>query len=119
MSDDLITFLLIFFWLGFSISFFIYLLFIRLTAHARLAGQARGRLQAPGLVQHVLFLLLGRLKRIETLAQHHVTGGAGAGFLASVLDLDAMLEQDIAERLARGGLDLGAGRAQRGVRQDG
>ena len=35
--------------------------------HLRLAGKARGRLQAPGLVEQVLLLLLGRLERVEAL----------------------------------------------------
>ena len=59
------------------------------------------------------------VERVEALAHDHVAGGAGAGFLAGMLDLDAVREQQVAERLAGGRLDVIALRAQRGVRQDG
>ena len=41
-------------------------------------------------------------------AHDHVAGGAGAGLLAGVLDLDVVVEQHVADRLAARGLDLGA-----------
>src|SRR5690606_5107567 len=91
----------------------------RRVAHHRLAGKARGELQAPGLVEEVVLLLLGRLERLEAVAHDHVAGGAGAALLARVLDLDAMVEQGVADRAPRLGVDLAAPGAERLVRQDG
>src|SRR5204863_5329433 len=88
-----------------------------LVVDLRLAGEARGRLEAPGLVEHVLFLLLRRLERVEALAQYHVARGARRLLLASVLDVDVMFEQVVADRLGRVGLELRAVRAQRRLRQ--
>ena len=74
-------------------------------ADQRLAGQARVRLQAPGLVEQVFldFFRLGQ--RIETFAHDDMAGGAGAGFFAGVLDVDVVAEQRIADRNAGRGID--------------
>ena len=61
---------------------------------------SRERLQAPGLVEQVVLVFLRRRERVEALAHDDVAGGAGAGLLAGVLDLDAVLEQVVADRLA-------------------
>jgi hypothetical protein len=47
-----------------------------------------------------------------------VAGGAGARFLAGVLDVDVVVQQDIANGFARFRLDDGAFGAQLGVGQD-
>src|SRR5206468_5464915 len=85
----------------------------------RLAGQPRIRLQSPGLVEQFVLFFLRTIQRLEALAHDHVTGGAGAGFLAGVLDLDAVLEQVVADGLARLGLDDGAAGTELFVREDG
>lgn len=46
-------------------------------AHDHLATKARLRFQAPCLVQHVLFQLVGFFERIEALAHDAVASGAG------------------------------------------
>src|SRR6185312_7317845 len=89
----------------------------RLVRHLRLARKARGELEAPRLVEQVVFLLGCRLERVETLAHDHVARGARTALLAGVLDLDAMVEERVADRAARRGLDLLALRAERLVRQ--
>ena len=58
-----------------------------LVADARLAGQTRGELQAPRLVEEVVLLFGGGLERVEARAHDHVAGGARAALLAGVLDL--------------------------------
>ena len=51
----------------------------RLLADHRLTAKAGFGLQAPGLVQHVVFLFFRGLQRIEPFAHIDVTGRAGAG----------------------------------------
>ncbi len=48
----------------------------------RLATETGIRLQTPGLVQHVFFVLGGLGQGLKTLAHDDVAGGAGTGFLA-------------------------------------
>src|SRR5581483_5312493 len=79
-----------------------------LVADLRLAREARAGFQAPGLVEHVLLLLGGRRERVEALTHEHVAGGACRLLLARVLDVDVVLEQRVADRLAGLRLDLGA-----------
>ena len=55
----------------------------------------RERLQAPCLVEHVFFLL-PLVERVEAFAHEHVAGGAGADAVARVLDVDVVLEHDVA-----------------------
>src|SRR5690606_2770936 len=76
-----------------------------LVSHHGLAGQARGGLQPPGLVQHVVFQLVGLLQRLEALADHHVAGGAGTGLLAGMFDVDAVAQGRVQHGLAGTGPD--------------
>src|SRR5690606_9942965 len=61
----------------------------------RLTGEPRVGLQAPGLVQHVVFELIRLLQRSEAFSHNHVTGGAGTGFRASMFDVDAVTQRHI------------------------
>jgi len=63
------------------------------------------RLKTPGLVQHVVLQLIGRLQRGEAFAHHHVAGGAGTGLLAGVLDVDAAAQGRIQDGFAGLGFD--------------
>src|SRR5204863_3036681 len=58
-----------------------------------------------GLVEHVLFLFFRRLERIVALAHDHVAGGARRLLFARMFDVNVMLEQRVADRLARLRLD--------------
>ncbi|OMP13257.1 hypothetical protein COLO4_01995 [Corchorus olitorius] len=86
--------------------------------HLGLTGQARVRLQAPGLVEQILFLLGRLIQRIEALAHDHVAGRAGARLLACMLDLDVSAQQRIADGRAGLGFDHGPFRAVFDVRKD-
>jgi hypothetical protein len=83
-----------------------------------LAGQARIRLQAPGLVEHVFFFFFLLVQRVEAFAHDHVAGGAGAHAVAGVLDLDVVFEQDVADRLAGLAVENGAFGAEDGMGED-
>src|SRR5690606_4110410 len=61
---------------------------------------------------------VGRLERVEPLAHHHVAGGAGAGLLAGMLDVDAIAQRGVQHRLAGLRLDDGAFGAMVGVGQE-
>ena len=86
--------------------------------HLGLARQALIRLQAPGLVEQVFFLLRSLIQRIEALAHDHVAGRAGTRLLARVLDLDVGTQQRIADGRAGLGFDHGPFRAVFDVRKD-
>mgnify|MGYP002737262886 CR=1 FL=1 len=72
--------------------------------HLGLAAQARIGFEAPSLVEQIFFELAGLFEAVETLAHNHVAGGAGAGFFAGVFDFDVVVEQQIANALAGGGV---------------
>jgi len=84
-------------------------------AQHHLARQARIRLQAPGHVEQIFFLVGRVIQRVETFADHHVAGGTGAGFFAGVFDIDVAVEHGVAQALAGRRVDDGAVRAKRGV----
>src|SRR5438093_1034100 len=86
--------------------------------HDRLAGQARLRLEAPGAVEQIVLVFARGIERGESVAHDHVTGGAGAGFFAGVLDLDSVVEQIVANGNAAFPLDGRTFRTDFGVRQD-
>ena len=87
-------------------------------ADRHLARQARLRGQPPGLVEHVVLVLLRRRQGVEPLAHDHVAGGARARQLARVLDLDAVLQQRAAQVGAGLDVEPDAVRAQVFVRKD-
>src|SRR5512135_2639792 len=76
--------------------------------HARLTRQPRLRLQPPSLVEQIILFFGGRCQRIEAFPHDDMAGGAGAGFLAGVFDLDAVGEQGVADGFAWFGVDHGA-----------
>src|SRR3990167_2016177 len=88
-----------------------------LLIHHSLTRQPRIRLQPPGLVQHIVFQLVGWLQRSETLANHHVTGRAGTGLLTGMLDVDTVAQRDIEHGFARLRFDHRPFRAVLGVGQ--
>src|SRR5690554_5318535 len=90
-----------------------------LVADQSLTAQARVRLQAPGLVQVVVFLFLGGLEGVEALAHDNVAGGTGARLLAGVFDFDAVAQRVVEDAHPGLGLDLGALWADLGVRKKG
>lgn len=77
------------------------------TADFGLATQTAFGGQAPCLVEQVFFKFFGFFQRIKTLSHNHMTGGASAGFFASVVDVDAVVQQQIANGLAFGGIGNG------------
>ena len=83
-----------------------------------LAGKTRLRLQPPGAIEQVFFLLFGLIERRETIAHDDVAGRAGTAHLAGVRDVDAVLQQGLADRGPHGGGDLGACGAILGMGQD-
>src|SRR6476659_594625 len=85
--------------------------------HLRLARQARVRLEAPRLVEHVLLLLARLLQRIESLAHDHVAGGAGGLLLACMLDVDVIFQQRVAYGDSLPDFQDRSFRRQRGVRK--
>ena len=88
--------------------------------HLGLAAQARIGFEAPSLVEQIFFELAGFFEAVETLAHNHVAGGAGAGFFAGVFDFDVVVEQQIANALAGGGVfNHFAFGAERGVGENG
>src|SRR5205085_3356402 len=90
----------------------------RLVLQTRLAGEPRGKLEAPRLVEEIVLLVGRRVEGLVALAHDDMAGRAGAAFLARVLDLDAVVEERIADGGARRHLDLGALGTERLVRQD-
>ena len=86
--------------------------------HGHLTRQARLCGQTPGLVEHVVFGLLGRRQRVQPLAHDHVTGRAGARQLARVLDLDAVLQQRATQVGARFDVELESARTEMFMGQD-
>src|SRR3990167_7626323 len=72
-----------------------------LLGHHGLTRQPRIRLQPPGLVQHVVLELVGRLHGGEALTNHHMTGGTGTGLLAGMLDVDTVAQRDVEHGFAR------------------
>src|SRR5450432_1241731 len=73
--------------------------------HARLAREARGELEPPGLVEEIVLLLRGRSERLVALAHDHMASRARAALLACVLDLDVVLEKRVADGNAGARLD--------------
>jgi hypothetical protein len=55
-----------------------------------LAAQPRVWLKHPGLVEQVIFKLIRRRQRIQTLPDDNMTSGAGTRHFAGVLNVDAM-----------------------------
>src|SRR5450830_73064 len=86
--------------------------------HDGLAGQARHRFQAPGLVQHVFFLFFRLVQGCKALAHEHVAGGAGADAVAGVFDLDVVFQHDVADGFAFGGFEDGAFGEEYGMRKN-
>src|SRR5689334_16403852 len=83
-----------------------------------LAGKAGHGRQAPGTVEQVVFVLRRGREGVEAFADDHVTSRAGAGLLARVLDRDPVIEQIVADRFARRGIEgLAVGTKLR-VRED-
>ena len=65
-----------------------------------LAAQPRLRLQSPGPVEQIVLALLDLVEGIEPLAHDAVTGRAGTAHVAGMLDLDAVVQQGLADRSA-------------------
>ena len=67
-----------------------------LLAQKRLAAQTRVRLQAPGTVKQVFFCFFSFVQTVQALAHNDVACGAGAAHVASVFDVDFVVEQGFA-----------------------
>jgi len=70
------------------------------------AAQPRLWGKPPRPVEKIILEVASRLQRLKPRAHDHVAGGAGTGFLASVLDRNTMFEQGIAEQFARWRFEL-------------
>jgi len=81
------------------------------------AGQARLGIQTPGVVELVVFLVVGFLERGAALAHMHMAGGAGGHHFAGVFDGYARVEQTLAQRGAALDFQVAALGAQVGVGQ--
>jgi len=83
------------------------------------AGQTRLGIQAPGVIQLVVFLVVGFLERGAALAHMHMAGGAGGHHFAGVFDGHTGVEQALAQRGAALDFQIAALGAQHGVGQQG
>jgi hypothetical protein len=77
-------------------------------AYPCLARQARMRFQAPGFIQQIVFFIARWVQRFKAFPNNDVAGGASAGLIASVVYVDVVIEQHIANGLAAFGLNGGA-----------
>lgn len=68
----------------------------------RLTTQARIGFQTPSLIEQVFFQFGKLFQTVETFADNHVAGGAGAGFFAGVIDFDVVVEQHVEDGFAFG-----------------
>ena len=75
------------------------------------------RFQAPGFIKQIVFFIAGWVQRFKALPNNHVAGGASAGLITSVVYVDVVIEQHIANGLAAVGLNGGAIWAQFDVGQ--
>ena len=80
-------------------------------AHPCLARQARMRFQAPGFIQQIVFFVARWVERFKAFPNNHVTSRASAGLIASVVYVDVVGQQHVANGLAAVGLDGDALRA--------
>ncbi|MPM57347.1 hypothetical protein SDC9_104169 [bioreactor metagenome] len=83
-----------------------------------MAGQTRLRLQAPGLVEQVLFLFLRLVQGVEALLDDDMAGRAGAAHITGMLDIDAVVQHGFTDRSADGSFDLCTVGAVLGVRKN-
>src|SRR5471030_1226535 len=82
-----------------------------------LARQARLGLQAPGLVEHILFQLVSLIERVQTFTNDAVAGGASADTAARTLDFNVVLMSDFKNRGAGRSFDDQPFRTEHGMGQ--
>ena len=88
-----------------------------LGAQYHLTAQTRLGFKTPSLVQQIVFFLSGLVQARVALAHDHVTRGASTTLITRVFNGHTMIEQGLAQRVARKALNLFALRAVLGVGQ--
>jgi hypothetical protein len=69
-----------------------------------LTAQARIGIYTPGFIQIVLLQLIGLWEAVKALANMHMTGGAGTGHFAGVLNIQSISQGGFTDSLALFGL---------------
>jgi len=72
-----------------------------LGAQYHLTAQTRLGLKTPSLVQQIVFFLGGLVQTRVALAHDHVTRGASTTLITGVFNRHTMIEQGLAQRVAR------------------
>jgi hypothetical protein len=75
-------------------------------SHKRLAREPRIGLQSPRAIKQIFFVFIELIERVEALSHDNVAGSTGAAHVAGVLDVDAVLQQHLANAVARIGFDF-------------